>query len=151
MTRPAVVGGTRSGVPLAEVGRALQEAVAAAEHAAAASRGDAVHRFEDLGLHRLLRQLADEGRLAGYVQGQLGPLLEHDREGRSPLVETLRAFLAHNGSATQTARALFVERRTLYHRLRTVNALLGDDLDDHETRLRVGVALEGLDILGADH
>lgn len=150
MTRAAVVGGSRSDVAPADAGRALQEAMAAAEHAAAARRGGAVHRFEDLGLHRLLTHLAQEGRLFGYVHAQLRPLLEHDRDGRSPLVETLRAYLAHNGRATETARALFVERRTLYHRLRTVTALLGADLDDHQTRTRLGVALEGLDILEAD-
>lgn len=147
MSRPAVVGGTSTRQSPAEGGLALLEALSAAEHAAAAPRGETVHRFEDLGLHRLLRHLADEGRLASYVKAQLGPLLERDRAGRSPLVETLRAYLAHNCRATETAQVLFIERRTLYHRLRTLGELLGEDLDDDEARIRIGVALEGLDIL----
>ncbi len=148
-----VVAGLSTRAPLAEAGRALREAMAAADHAVehpdGATPDGAVQRYGDLGLHRLLAHLADSGRLTGYVRAELGPLLDHDRDSRSPLVETLRAYLASNSRATETAQALFIERRTLYHRLRTVAELLGCDLNDHDTRVRIGVALAGLSVLQA--
>ncbi|WP_148571937.1 PucR family transcriptional regulator [Nocardioides caldifontis] len=146
-SRRPVVAGVSTRLPVAAVSRALRQAVAAAEHASAGSGGVVVHRYGDLGLFRLLAHLGAEGRLAGYVRAQLGPLLDHDREGRSPLVETLRSYLEHNGRATETAQALYIERRTVYHRLRAVEELLGCDLGDHDARLQVGVALAGLEVL----
>jgi purine catabolism regulator len=148
-TSSSVVAGLSTRAALGEAGRALEEARAAAEYAGMTARGQGVFRFSDLGLHRLLTHLADQGRLAGYVHSQLAPLVDHDRAGRSQLVETLRCYLAHGGRATEAAQTLFIERRTLYHRLRTIRSLLGCDLDSHETRLRLGVALLGLAVLEA--
>ena len=45
------------------------------------------------------------------------------------------------------ARALHLERRSLYHRLDKIMALLGRDLQDVETCTRLHVALKALAIL----
>lgn len=45
------------------------------------------------------------------------------------------------------ARELFIERRTLYHRIDSIGKLLGRDLGNADTRLRLSVALRGLDLL----
>jgi purine catabolism regulator len=62
-------------------------------------------------------------------------------------VPTLRSFLDHGGRVSAASRELFVDRRKLYHRLGIIRKLLGRELDDADTRLRLSVALRALDLL----
>ncbi len=135
--------------------RALLQAGEAAAYGVRVSATHGVFHYGDLGIYHLLLPLADGPLLAGYVEAELGALLHHDAHQRTPLVPTLRCFLDHGGNITVAARELFVERRTLYHRLTTIRGLLGRDLDESDTRLRLAVALRALDLLqsrrGSDH
>ena len=63
--------------------------------------------------------------LASYVQDELGPLLAVDAKTHNPLLPTLREYLAMGGNKTEAAQRLFVQRRTLYHRLDRISAILG--------------------------
>lgn len=110
-----------------------------------------MYHYGDLGVYHLLLPLADGPRLARYVEAELGPLLQHDARRRSPLVPTLRSFLDHGGQISPAARELFIERRTLYHRMAVIGKLTGRDLGNPDTRLRLSVALRALDLLQTRH
>jgi purine catabolism regulator len=135
--------------------RALAQAGEAADFGARVSTAPGVYRYGDLGIYHLLLPLADGPRLANYVEAELGALLEHDALVRVPLVPTLRCFLDHGGQVSAAARDLFIERRTLYHRVKAITKILGRDLASADTRLRLSVAFRGLDLLqsrrGAEH
>jgi purine catabolism regulator len=147
--------GTSAGASPPTLRRALVQAGEAAAYGARVSATAGVYHYADLGIYHLLLPLADGPLLAGYVEAELSGLLDHDAHQRPPLVSTLRCFLDHDGNISRASRELFVERRTLYHRLSTIRKLLGRDLDDADTRLRLAVALRALDLLqsrrGNDH
>jgi PucR family transcriptional regulator, purine catabolism regulatory protein len=126
--------------------RAVEQATEAAAYGAKVQPGAGVHRYADLGIYHLLLPLGEGPELARFVEDELGPLMRHDVEGRTPLLATLRVYLDHGGRATAAAAELHVERRTLY-RLDRIAQLLGRDLREPETRLRLGVALRGLELL----
>jgi PucR family transcriptional regulator, purine catabolism regulatory protein len=92
-------------------------------------------------LPRLLRSLRDVRQVGVFVERRLAPLLEHDRTRSFQLVETLRVYLAHNGHKATTARALNVNRQTLYHRLERIEEILGERLDDEDARQGLHLAL----------
>jgi PucR family transcriptional regulator, purine catabolism regulatory protein len=148
------VAGTSGTAAPAVLRRALAQASEAAELGARISPGPGVHHYGDLGIYHLLLPLAEGPRLASYVEAELGALLEHDARNRTPLVATLRSFLDHGGHVTAAARDLFIDRRTLYHRIEAISNLLARDLGHADTRLRLSVALRALDLLhtrrGAD-
>ena len=132
--------------------RAYSQALEAAEHARDLPRSDgngSAVRFEDLGLRHLLGRLADGPELRRFVDGELGPLVRHDATHSAVLMPTLRAFLHAHGSKTHAARALHVERRTMYYRLDRIAELLGRDLGDAEVRLRLDVAMRGSDLMAS--
>ncbi|HET9648856.1 MAG TPA: PucR family transcriptional regulator ligand-binding domain-containing protein [Microlunatus sp.] len=104
-------------------------------------------RFDDLGVLRLLAVLAQGPELASYVEDELGRLLEHDATTANKLLPTLQAFVECDGSKTDAAELLFVHRRTLYNRLERIEALLGLSLDDSADRMRLMMAVRGLDLL----
>ena len=95
-------------------------------------------------LHRLFWALREHDELQRFAHRRLGPLLEHDRRRKAKLLPTLEAYLAHGGRKAETARALHLERQSLYHRLGRIQELLDEDLDDEDVRLGLHVALRAL-------
>jgi purine catabolism regulator len=111
------------------------------------SESSGMLEYADLGLHLLLAKLADEYELSAFIEAELGPLLEYDARARSPLLPTLLALLEHDNNRAEAARALHMERRSIYYRLERIEAILGKDLDAYDTRLSLGVALRALSLL----
>jgi purine catabolism regulator len=76
----------------------------------------------------------------------LTPLIVHDRAvhdqvNAAQLVDTLHAWLAHNGEYEATARELGVHRHTVRARIATAERLLGRDLSSFATRAELWAAL----------
>ncbi|MYW43760.1 PucR family transcriptional regulator [Streptomyces sp. SID161] len=94
-----------------------------------------------LDIDLLLWRLRDHPDLAAFVDRAIGPLREHDRRSRPPLLPTLQTYLAHAGRKAETARELHLNRQTLYNRLARIGELLGTDLDDPQTVLALSLAL----------
>ena len=70
------------------------------------------------------------------ARGRLGP--------HRALLETLEAYLAAGGRKAQAARALHLERQSLYLRLRRIEELLGVSLDDEDAVLGLHLRLRAL-------
>jgi purine catabolism regulator len=130
--------------------RAIDEARSAARSGARMRVDGRVCHYGDLGVNELLVQLADGPMLARFVEAQLQPLLDHDARRTVRLLPTLRTYIDHGGSKAESARALHLGRRSLYHRLDRISRLLGHDLDNPDARLRLTLALRGLDLLQQD-
>lgn len=93
----------------------------------------------DLG--RLLRSLRDNRHVGAFVDKRLGPLLEHDRNRSFRLLDTLRVYLEHNGHKAAAARALSINRQTLYHRLERIEDVVGEPLDVEDAHQGLHLAL----------
>jgi PucR family transcriptional regulator, purine catabolism regulatory protein len=100
-------------------------------------------------LDRLLWRLRDSGDLQTFVRRRLGPLIEHDRRRTMKLLPTLEAYLTLRGHKAETARALHIERQSVYYRIAQIETLLGASLDDEEVRLGVHLALRASRVAGA--
>ena len=93
------------------------------------------------GLADLLHDLRDEPALDACVDEQLGPLLSDGSQRTRTLLETLEAYLAAGGRKAEAARALHLERQSLYLRLRRIEELLGVSLDDEDAALGLHLAV----------
>jgi purine catabolism regulator len=135
---PVVVVGVAGGWAAASAG--LRHA---AETAAAAQGLDDRPWYDArrLDIDLLLWRLRDHPDLAAFVGRAIGPVLDHDKRSRPPLLPTLESYLAHAGRKAETARELHLNRQTLYNRLARIGELLGTDLDDPHTVLALGLAL----------
>lgn len=103
--------------------------------------------FDDLGIYRLLAHIPHEQVLLPFISGYLGPILRHDQEYGSQLLDTLRCYLTQNMSKQETADRLFIHRQTLYHRLDKIRELLGPEFSSPHHRLCLEVALRAYDAL----
>ena len=73
--------------------------------------------------------------------GAVQALPEHQAE---TLLETLRAVLAHDGSPTHAASALFCHRNTVIYRIKQIEELTGRCLTDPRDKLMLSLGLVAL-------
>ena len=93
------------------------------------------------GVADLLHDLRDTPELDAFVDEQLGPLLSDASPRTRALLETLEAYLAAGGRKAEAARALHLERQSLYLRLRRIEEALGVSLDDEDVVLGLHLAV----------
>jgi PucR family transcriptional regulator, purine catabolism regulatory protein len=96
------------------------------------------------GVADLLHDLREAPELDAFVDEQLGPLLAAGSARHRVLLETLEAYMAAGGRKAQAARALHLERQSLYLRLRRIEELLGVSLDDEDAVLGLHLAIRAL-------
>jgi purine catabolism regulator len=142
-----LAAGASSEVRIESLRRGFDEAGEALRSARSSTRARGVTHFEDLGVERLLLRLRDGSDLAEYVELELGPLLAHDASHGVPLIPTLRAYFDASGNKSLAAKALHIERKSLYYRLERIRSLLRHDLDQPEVSARLFLALRGLELL----
>ena len=99
----------------------------------------------ELAVYRVL--LRDREALDELIAGRLGRLAGA-RGGAVPLLETLDAYYATGGVATETARRLHLSVRAVTYRLARVRELLGSDPTDPAERFALQAAVLGARALG---
>ena len=99
-----------------------------------------VLHFDSLGIYRMLSSVTDPAGIEGFMNEQLGPLLEYDRQYRSSLVLTLARYFDSGCSYDGAAAALSVHRSTLKYRLKRIGEVLGRDPHDGSARLDLHLA-----------
>jgi PucR family transcriptional regulator, purine catabolism regulatory protein len=131
-----------------QVPGALRAAVETAE----TMRDGPVRRWHDAtvaDVERLLWGLRDDERLVAFARGRLAPVIEHDRTRAAELLPTLQALCEHHWHKARAARALHIQRQSLYARIARLRRVLGADLDDPETRLALDLAVRALRVVGS--
>jgi sugar diacid utilization regulator len=106
---------------------------------------DNVAHAEDLLVYRML--LRDQAAIADLIEGVLTPLTSA-RGGAGPLLETLAAYFASGGVATQTARRLHLSVRAVTYRLSRVRTLTGYDPTNPADWFTLHAAVLGARLLG---
>jgi PucR family transcriptional regulator, purine catabolism regulatory protein len=102
----------------------------------------AVRDVDQLGLPGLLAGMRDDLGTGDFVATVLGPVLDQDGTDATPLLDTLRAYLAHGCRPGPAAEQLCVHRHTLAYRLDRIRDLTGRDPRSGEHLLEFGLALE---------
>ncbi len=123
---------------------AAGQALRRVRRSAGAATGLPVTRWHDArrpGVADLLHDLRDTPELDGFVDEQLAPLLVEGNARTRALLETLEAYLACGGRKAEAARALHLERQSLYLRLHRIEDLLGVSLDDEDVALGLHLAV----------
>ncbi|WAH98932.1 PucR family transcriptional regulator [Arthrobacter sp. MMS18-M83] len=89
--------------------------------------GNGVLDAEDFAVERLAEGSLDQATREGFVQRQLGAVVEHDAQRRSELMRTLAVWLDTGCNTAQAARELHLERQSMHHRLQRIFELCGGD------------------------
>jgi sugar diacid utilization regulator len=99
-----------------------------------------VLHFDSLGVYRMLSSVTDPAGIEAFMNQQLGPLIEYDRQHHSSLVLTLARYFDSGCNYDGAAAALSVHRGTINYRLKRIRDLLGRDPNDGSARLDLHLA-----------
>ena len=94
-----------------------------------------------LGPYLLLTRMQEESSARRVVREVLGGLLDYDRRTGRNLMQSLAVYLAENGNTSAAARELHLNRHSLLYRLQKIEALTGRDLERHDDRFLLDLAL----------
>lgn len=82
---------------------------------------------EAFAVERLAVQSLDPEHRRNFVRQQLGPVVDHDAQRNSRLLDTLAVWLDCGCNTAQAARELHVERQSMHQRLQRIFELCGGD------------------------
>ena len=91
-------------------------------------------------ISKLLYMVEDKGILKELEAECLVALEEHDRRYHANYVETLQAYLKHNGSIQAVASEMYTHRNTVLYRIGNIKKILGNELKTPEERLPYHIA-----------
>jgi hypothetical protein len=94
--------------------------------------------------------LRDAAELERLCTRSIAPLADYDERHDTDLLMTLRAFLAHDGSTTETAEAMALHRHTVGYRLSRVHEVSGLSPYESDGRERLGLGIKARQILDVD-
>lgn len=138
---PPTCGGAGPAAGPRPLSDAHREALRCVDVLAALDRHGEWATAEELGVYGLLFGQAGSGRLEGFLDATIGPVVAYDAAHGTDLVRTLETFLDANGNLTRTAALLPVHINTLRQRLDRLDRLVGDAWREGEARLQLHLAL----------
>ncbi|HXD64232.1 MAG TPA: helix-turn-helix domain-containing protein [Solirubrobacteraceae bacterium] len=94
--------------------------------------------------------LRDRKELAQLRDSTVASLADYDARHDTDLLDTLRAFLNHDGSTTDTADALALHRHTVGYRLARVHEVSGLSPYESDGRERLSLGLKARQILDVE-
>ena len=94
--------------------------------------------------------LRDRSELEQLRESTITPLAGYDDRHDTDLLATLRAFLAHDGSTTETAEAMNLHRHTVGYRLSRVHEVSGLSPYESDGRERLSLGIKAHQILDAE-
>jgi PucR C-terminal helix-turn-helix domain len=94
--------------------------------------------------------LRDRSELEQLRDRTVWPLFDYDSVHDTELVATLRAFLSHDGSTTETAEAMQLHRHTVGYRLSRVHEVSGLSPYESDGRERLSLGIKASQILEAE-
>ena len=143
-----VLGAGPASPRILTAGGGIRQAAHVAEVAAAMPRtGDRRwFRASHVRLRGLLALLHDDPRLQGFVEAELGALLEHEARTGDGLLDLLRQYVATGGNKTRLAEVTHRSRPALYKKLERLERVLGVDLDEPMSSMSLGVAVTAYDL-----
>lgn len=85
--------------------------------------------------------LSDQALVDRLAQLHLSELAQFPDRQRDRLMDTLRAWLVNRGTAAELAEELSIHPQTVRYRMRQLESVLGDRLNDPESRFAIEVVL----------
>ncbi|RBP16072.1 GAF domain-containing protein [Roseiarcus fermentans] len=103
--------------------------------------------IEDIGVAGLLLSMRDGADLRQFAIEKMRGLFNESARQREALLDTLRIYFASNCSQSATAKRLRLHQKTIAYRLEKIEKITGLDLNLHESRMLLDLAVRMNDLL----
>lgn len=103
--------------------------------------------YNKLGIYKLLMNGEDKDILYDFYQSSLGKLEEYDKSNGTDYVDFLNKYLHCGYSVQLLAELECIHRNTVHYKLNKIKGIIGNDLNDWETRFEMYVSFCIRDII----
>ena len=80
----------------------------------------------------IISALSFSPEVAADAKKYMELIAENDADGQSDLLQTLALYFRTNYNASQTARAMYISRQSILHRLERIETITGLSLNSHD-------------------
>lgn len=108
-----------------------------------------VQFYDNLGIFQLFDDV-DTQKLVEYIENNIGPLINYDKNNGQELTKTLKVYLENNSNLVKSAEKLFIHRNTLVKRIEKTEDILNISLRDAQVRNICYVCLKMLEYINPD-
>ena len=133
--------------PATEIARSYDDARRTVEIVDRMGRAGTAVAVEELGIHRLLLQVADVKQLREFAREVFGDVVTDTNGNAVEYLPTLACYFRENNSPQRVAQELHLHRNTVAYRVRRIEQLANLDFHSYHDRLMAQVALEILDMV----
>ncbi len=106
-----------------------------------------VMHYSDLGIYKLLTYEELKPEINEFYKEILRPLVEYDKEKNTELVLTLKSYFLYGGNSKRISKEMFTHYNTIVYRIQRIQEITNADLEDHNDRLNLEIALKIYDII----
>ncbi len=106
-----------------------------------------VMHYSDLGIYKLLTYEELKPEINEFYKEILRPLVEYDKEKNTELVLTLKSYFLYGGNSMRISKEMFTHYNTIVYRIQRIQEITNADLEDHNDRLNLEIALKIYDII----
>lgn len=104
--------------------------------------------YEELGISKLLMEIDCHSRTAkAFYADTLRPLVEHDRNNGTDLVNFLRAYFEYGGRVKIISEKLYMHRNSVNYNVNKISGIVKRDLSDMCDRAEILVALRLFELM----
>lgn len=100
--------------------------------------------YEDYSIYQIIELAAESARqklgsrnLVHLCNNEMVALVLYDKKKGTNLVEVAYAYLSHERNTSETAKALFIHRNTMLYKIKKIEEVIGESLDNPLLRERM--------------
>ncbi|MEN1761208.1 PucR family transcriptional regulator [Anoxynatronum sibiricum] len=142
-----VIGIGTTSCNVEEIRKSYEEALNAIHFGQRVQNQNNIISYEELGIFKLLCQFGDVEGLHKFIHPGLKKLCQYDQGRANELIDTLEAYLNHQGNAKKTAENLFIHYKTVMYRIKRIKEIMEVDFEDRQVKLEIEVGLKILHML----
>ena len=105
--------------------------------------------FDKLRIYRMISGSRRNMEYTELVPECLRKLIMYDRENNTTFVETLEYYIFAVKNSKKAAEMLHIHRNTLLYRLDKIYEIMGEDLEDGNLFIELGIAYKALEYMAA--
>lgn len=115
--------------------------------------GGSFHRFDDLGLLRLVYASDPEREIQSFIQESLGELIDPSQPRGTDLLLTLESYFRNFGNLKRISQELYTHYNTVVYRIKSIQEITGRDIHNPSERFQLELALRLYHFfeLGSEH
>lgn len=97
--------------------------------------------YKDYNIYHMMDMCAEKMNMESLFSRRIIRLVEYDKKNKTDNLNVLKVFLENDRNASQTSKIVQLHRNSILYRIKQIEEILGENLEDANFRLRLILAI----------